>query len=485
MLLTCRCGVLLSLFANNTSVDSCSSFIAAMFLTFLSEEEAFWLLVVVMNEEPYKLRELFGEDMAGTHEVLYIAEKLMHQFLPKLSQHMEAESIHISMFVTQWLLTVYTSTFPFELVSRVWDSFLVEGWKVVYRVMLALLEEASKDLMGLHFEQILNFFRDFPQTVDGQTVMARSLKISLKRKHIQKHVNEWRRNAGDNEEHSKQSSGRNKFNRRNSTGSSASSEMNSHPGGVVGGALSKIAVPKAFLKKAPKEIVVEDLSIQLLPIIGSSKFAVLLHNVLSLEECADIIEKSEADGYEQATIYDARTKRVHRNCTRCVTDDQVLAENWFERILHALNGTPYEQKVKNAPWMGTRHDAKPLHATSLNERLRILKYQQNQFFSSHHDASFIRDADEGGRTGEKSYVSVQIYLNDKFKGGTTRFHGGGRYLDVIPKTGSILLFDHNILHEGVAVKSGKKYLVRTDIMYSTKSEEFSQGGVGLGFTQQL
>ena len=24
---------------------------------------------VVMNEEPYKLRELFGEDMAGTHEV--------------------------------------------------------------------------------------------------------------------------------------------------------------------------------------------------------------------------------------------------------------------------------------------------------------------------------------------------------------------------------------------------------------------------------
>ena len=58
------------------------NFIAATFLTFLSEEEAFWLLVVVMNEEPYKLRDLFGEDMAGTHEVLYIAEKLMAQFLP-------------------------------------------------------------------------------------------------------------------------------------------------------------------------------------------------------------------------------------------------------------------------------------------------------------------------------------------------------------------------------------------------------------------
>ncbi len=79
------------------------NFIAAMFLMFLSEEEAFWLLVVVMNEEPYKLRDLFGENMSGTLEVLYIAEKLMIQFLPKLDDHFGNEQVHISMFATQWL----------------------------------------------------------------------------------------------------------------------------------------------------------------------------------------------------------------------------------------------------------------------------------------------------------------------------------------------------------------------------------------------
>ncbi|KAK1746834.1 TBC domain-containing protein [Skeletonema marinoi] len=46
------------------------NYIVATFLSFLSEEEAFWLLVVVMNEEPYNLRELFSEDMSGTHEML-------------------------------------------------------------------------------------------------------------------------------------------------------------------------------------------------------------------------------------------------------------------------------------------------------------------------------------------------------------------------------------------------------------------------------
>jgi hypothetical protein len=169
------------------------NFIAAMFLMFLSEEESFWLLVVVMNEEPYSLRELFGEDMSGAREVLFIAEKLVKQFLPKLYKHMHKEGIHHSMFVTQWLLTVYTSSFPFDLVSRVWDSFLVEGWKVVYRIMLALLKHAEGTLLELSFEPILHYLSSFPPKVDGQTIMQGSLKIGLKTKHIQKYAQEWRR----------------------------------------------------------------------------------------------------------------------------------------------------------------------------------------------------------------------------------------------------------------------------------------------------
>ena len=186
----------------DTYVGYCQgmNFIAAMFLTFLTEEESFWLLVVVMNEEPYKLREMFGEDMAGTHEVLYIAEKLIEQFLPKFATTLQGEMINVSMIVTPWLMTVYASTFPFELVVRVWDSFLVEGWKVVYRVMLSLLDHASQDLKGLRFEQILNYFRDFPSKIDGKKIMMNSFKIPLKSKHIQNHVLQWRRQqaAADN-----------------------------------------------------------------------------------------------------------------------------------------------------------------------------------------------------------------------------------------------------------------------------------------------
>lgn len=89
------------------------------------------------------MRSMFLEDMAGTHKALFIVDKLIKKYIPKLSKYFQRENIEVSMFATQWIMTVFSSTFPFELVARVWDIFLVEGWKVVYRVIIALLSQAS------------------------------------------------------------------------------------------------------------------------------------------------------------------------------------------------------------------------------------------------------------------------------------------------------------------------------------------------------
>eukprot|EP00700_Malawimonas_jakobiformis_P003801 EC726717.1.p4 GENE.EC726717.1~~EC726717.1.p4 ORF type:complete len:84 (+),score=21.85 EC726717.1:437-688(+) len=69
------------------------------------------------------------------------------------------------------------------------------------------------------------------------------------------------------------------------------------------------------------------------------------------------------------------------------------------------------------------------------------------------------------RIGERSYVTVQIYLNEGFEGGSTRFLEGTPY-DCVPKTGSVLIFQHDLFHEGEALVRGRKYTIRTDAMYS-------------------
>lgn len=48
-----------------------------------------------------------------------------------------------------------------------------------------------------------------------------------------------------------------------------------------------------------------------------------------------------------------------------------------------------------------------------------------------------------------------------------------------PKTGSVLIFDHDLLHEGSKVTSGIKYSVRSDIMYTPmRRGSGGEGGQG-------
>jgi hypothetical protein len=169
------------------------NFIAGMFITFVSEEEAFWLLVNVMSEKPCCMRGLFGVGMSEAHQVLYVAEKLIAQFNPRLSKHFDRENIHVTMFATQWLLTMFTSSFPFHVVTRVWDCFILEGWKMTYRVMLALLDYATPVLLKYKFEDILNYFKVLPFQIDVNVLLRETFNVPLKKKHIEKYAKEWDR----------------------------------------------------------------------------------------------------------------------------------------------------------------------------------------------------------------------------------------------------------------------------------------------------
>ena len=64
-----------------------------------------------------------------------------------------------------------------------------------------------------------------------------------------------------------------------------------------------------------------------------------------------------------------------------------------------------------------------------------------------------------------------IYLNQGFAGGDTRFHLPRRYYEdllniaVIPVTGMVLCFVHELVHEGAPIIQGRKYVLRSDVMY--------------------
>jgi hypothetical protein len=71
-----------------------------------------------------------------------------------------------------------------------------------------------------------------------------------------------------------------------------------------------------------------------------------------------------------------------------------------------------------------------------------------------------------------------IYLNEDFEGGGTSFAGGPyparsfASFQVTPKKGMALLFHHPITHKGEPVQRGRKYVLRTDVMFSPRDVTF-------------
>jgi len=185
---------------------------------------------------------------------------------------------------------------------------------------------------------------------------------------------------------------------------------------------------------------------------GQKKLAFVLENVYSPQECEEMIRLTEAKGYEPALVNIGGGRQMlmtdYRNSDRCIIDDEIMADGIFQRIKKYIPG-----------------DFKHCQLRSLNERLRFLRYDPGQYFASHRDGTYVRES--GPKCGERSCITVQLYLNGGFEGGSTTFLSNDERerVEVVPKPGLVLIFQHDILHEGSAVTKGRKYSMRTDVMY--------------------
>lgn len=47
-------------------------------------------------------------------------------------------------------------------VQRVWDHFLVQGWKTLFKVQLLILSKYESELLGMGFEQLVSFLIGLP-----------------------------------------------------------------------------------------------------------------------------------------------------------------------------------------------------------------------------------------------------------------------------------------------------------------------------------
>ncbi|XP_072245311.1 rab GTPase-activating protein 1-like isoform X1 [Leuresthes tenuis] len=170
------------------------SFLAAVLLLHMPEEQAFCVLVKIMYE--YGLRALYKNNFEDLHCKFYQLERLMQEQLPDLWAHFQELNLEAHMYASQWFLTLFTAKFPLCMVFHITDLLLCEGLNIIFNVALALLKTSKEDLLQADFEGALKFFRvqlpkRYRAAENARRLMEQACNIKVPTKKLKKFEKEY------------------------------------------------------------------------------------------------------------------------------------------------------------------------------------------------------------------------------------------------------------------------------------------------------
>ncbi|KAI8963604.1 hypothetical protein F5Y11DRAFT_318729 [Daldinia sp. FL1419] len=233
----------------------------------------------------------------------------------------------------------------------------------------------------------------------------------------------------------------------------------------------------------------------------SPYFAMVIDNLLTADECTALLS-SAGSGWKTLNKGES-----WRECEQILSVSPEWADALSKRLALYLpeeakslrKGDELAGHIAGLPNLKASQGARKTvwKFRGADDRLSFLRYRPGNHFKPHCDALYSPGS------GEKSFLTCQIYLSDMpeegkdgdSSGGETRFWpsraGMGRkkknegqegevepqaeeelFLDVRPKIGRALVFQQRMLwHSGQEIKRGEKFTVRLDLMYEHHFEK--------------
>jgi TBC1 domain family member 10 len=161
------------------------AFIVGLFLTYLDEEDSFWLLHSLM--EKFGMESFYKKDFPELIVSFYKFYRLVKKCIPRLYSHLiqHRNQICPSMFMTQWFLSLFTVNFKFEIVVRIFDIFLCEGVKVLYRFGLAILKTYEREIISSSsLEDIFIIFKRCYENINVNEFFVKCFEFKVSRQDL-------------------------------------------------------------------------------------------------------------------------------------------------------------------------------------------------------------------------------------------------------------------------------------------------------------
>jgi hypothetical protein len=80
---------------------------------------------------------------------------------------------------SQWFMTIFSCNFPIASIVRIWDIFMVEGRKILFRIALAVFKMNEKVLLQQDMEGFFEVIREFSKEIDQNMLIKTALSFKF------------------------------------------------------------------------------------------------------------------------------------------------------------------------------------------------------------------------------------------------------------------------------------------------------------------
>lgn len=127
-----------------------------------NEEESFYLFLGLFFHTDYSL--IFAKDLHKLRAFFYVFNRLIALYEPEIYSYLLSNSLDVHAFSPSWFITLFVNARPHikeiglpKVILRIFDGFLLSGWKAIIKVSINLLHLYENKLMELKSEALLMF----------------------------------------------------------------------------------------------------------------------------------------------------------------------------------------------------------------------------------------------------------------------------------------------------------------------------------------
>ena len=135
------------------------NFIVGALINFIDDEEkCFWIFLYFIDN--IELKMLYIQNVPDYLIKLYQLNYYIKENYPKLLPHLKINQINPDIFFSKWILTIFSNFLPFETLYNVWDLFILDKWKAIFKFSIIIVYYMKDKLMNLDLYSLSPFVKN-------------------------------------------------------------------------------------------------------------------------------------------------------------------------------------------------------------------------------------------------------------------------------------------------------------------------------------